>query len=228
MECQSTSAIWTRCQESAITGPVTDVPPIIAGTTSAWVIPRRSQKAFLERIITASSNEGDVVLDPFCGCGTTVAVAERLKRRWIGIDITHLAIALMRRRLQDTFQSQLAPYEVIGQPKDLSSAQALAEQNRHQFEWWAVDMVDAHLAHDKRKGADSGIDGVFRFFRRQLRAGEARGRTGQERRRQRVADTDLKGVLEREGGDWCLRHTEQPTRPMVQEAGAGLRARIVP
>ena len=88
----------------------------------------------MERIIQLSSNEGDVVLDPFCGCGTTITVAERLKRRWIGIDITHLAIALIKKRMHDTFASDLSPYKVIGEPVDVPSAEALALQNRHQFE----------------------------------------------------------------------------------------------
>ena len=106
----------------------------------------------MERIIQASSNEGDIVLDPFCGCGTTVTVAERLKRRWIGIDITHLAITLIKKRLHDTFgPEELAPYEVIGEPADAKSAAALAEANRHQFEWWALGLVDAASRPRTRK-----------------------------------------------------------------------------
>ena len=105
--------------------------------------PTQKPETLLERIIKASSNEGDLVLDPFCGCGTTIAVAERLGRRWVGIDITYLAVNLMKRRLADTFKSELSPYQVIGDPKDLASAEALASENRHQFEWWAVDLVGA-------------------------------------------------------------------------------------
>ena len=85
--------------------------------------PTQKPEALLERIIRASSNEGDVVLDPFCGCGTAVAAAERLNRRWIGIDVTHLAITLIRHRLHDTFGDDLRPYEVIGEPTDVASAQ---------------------------------------------------------------------------------------------------------
>ena len=96
--------------------------------------PTQKPEALLERIIRASSNEGDVVLDPFCGCGTALIAAERLKRRWLGIDITHLAITLIKNRLRDIFEQDLTPYEVIGEPADLTSAQALAEENRHQFE----------------------------------------------------------------------------------------------
>jgi DNA modification methylase len=126
--------------------------------------PTQKPEALLERIIGASSNEGDLVLDPFCGCGTTIAVAERLNRRWIGIDITYLAISLMKTRLQDAFAGELSPYEVIGDPKDFWSAKALAEENRFQFEWWAVGKVGAYPAQDKKKGADSGIDGIIKFF----------------------------------------------------------------
>jgi site-specific DNA-methyltransferase (adenine-specific) len=126
--------------------------------------PTQKPEGLLERVITASSSEGDLVLDPFCGCGTTIAVAERLHRRWIGIDITHLAITLMERRLKDTFGEQLATYQVIGDPKDLESARALAHSNRHQFEWWALSLVEAKPAQDKKKGADTGIDGYINFF----------------------------------------------------------------
>jgi site-specific DNA-methyltransferase (adenine-specific) len=126
--------------------------------------PTQKPEALLDRIIKASSNEGDVVLDPFCGCGTTVNVAERLHRRWIGVDITYLAINLIKRRLHDSFSpEELAPFEVIGLPADATSAAALAEVNRHQFEWWALDMVEAAPAQDKKKGADRGVDGVIYF-----------------------------------------------------------------
>jgi site-specific DNA-methyltransferase (adenine-specific) len=126
--------------------------------------PTQKPEALLERIIKASTSEGDVVLDPFCGCGTTVSVAERLKRHWLGIDITHLAISLIRHRLHDTFKDDLAPYDVIGEPKDLASAKALSEHDRYQFEWWALSLVEARPAQDKKKGADRGIDGYIYFF----------------------------------------------------------------
>jgi site-specific DNA-methyltransferase (adenine-specific) len=141
-----------------------DIPPINAQAKERLGYPTQKPEALLERILLASSNEGDIVLDPFCGCGTTVTVAERLKRRWIGIDITHLAITLIKKRLHDTFSREdLAPYEVIGEPADAKSAAALAEVNRHQFEWWALGLVDAAPAQDKKKGADKGVDGVLYF-----------------------------------------------------------------
>ena len=143
---------------------ITDLSPVNSQAQERLGYPTQKPEALLERIINASSNEGDVVLDPFCGCGTTVTVAERLKRNWIGIDITYLAINLIKRRLHDTFSpEELAEFEVIGVPADVTSAAALAEENRHQFEWWALDMVDANPAQDKKKGADRGVDGVLYF-----------------------------------------------------------------
>jgi site-specific DNA-methyltransferase (adenine-specific) len=117
--------------------------------------------ALLERIIKASSNEGDIVLDPFCGCGTAVVAAQKLKRRWIGIDITHLAINLMRNRLKDSFPR--IRFEVIGEPKDLAGAKALAQQDRYQFQWWALGLIGARPLGEKKKGADKGIDGIITF-----------------------------------------------------------------
>jgi site-specific DNA-methyltransferase (adenine-specific) len=114
--------------------------------------------ALLERIIKASSNEGEIVLDPFCGCGTTVVAAQKLNREWIGIDITHLAIALMRHRLKDSFGIDA---EVIGEPVDLASAKALAHEDRYQFQWWALSLIKARPLGEKKKGADKGIDGVI-------------------------------------------------------------------
>jgi hypothetical protein len=141
-----------------------DIRPVQAQSKERLGYPTQKPEALLERIIRASSNEGDLVLDPFCGCGTTVAVAEKLHRKWIGIDITYLAISLMKTRLKDTFESELSPYEVFGDPKDLNGAKALAEQNRFQFEWWALGKLGAFPAKEKKKGADSGIDGIIRFF----------------------------------------------------------------
>ena len=183
--------------------------------------PTQKPEALLERIIAASSNEGDIVLDPFCGCGTTIAVAERLKRHWIGIDITHLAITLMKHRLEDTFHSDLSPYRVIGDPNDLTSARALAEQNRYQFEWWALGLVDARPAQDKRKGADKGIDGYINFF--DDNSGKAKTIVVQVKsggvKRGDIAT--LKGDMEREKAPIGILITlEEPTKPMLQEATA--------
>jgi site-specific DNA-methyltransferase (adenine-specific) len=183
--------------------------------------PTQKPEALLERIIRASSNEGDLVLDPFCGCGTAVAVAEKLKRRWLGIDVTHLAITLIKQRLRDTFGADLADFEVVGEPADVLSAAALAEANRHQFEWWALGLVDARPAQDKKKGADSGVDGVIHFdddnsgkFKKVVLQVKS-GHVGATHIR------DLKGVLDRDGAAiGALLTLKPPTRPMREEAAA--------
>ncbi len=184
--------------------------------------PTQKPEALLERIIKASSNEGDVVLDPFCGCGTAVAVAERLKRRWIGIDLTHLAISLMKHRLHDTFGDELSPYRVIGLPEDVASARALATESEHdgryQFEYWALGLVDARPSTGK-KGADSGVDGYINFF--DDNSGKARRIIVQVKsghvNRSMIAT--LKGDMEREGAALGFFITlEPPTEPMLQEA----------
>jgi site-specific DNA-methyltransferase (adenine-specific) len=183
--------------------------------------PTQKPEALLERVIQSSSNVGDVVLDPFCGCGTSIAVAERLGRRWIGIDITHLAVTLMRHRLADTYGGELSPYQVIGDPKDLHSARALAEESRSQFEWWALGLVDARPAQDKKKGADAGIDGYINFF--DVEGDKAKTiifqvKSGSVNRAQIAT---LKGDMEREGAVIGAFITlQEPTRPMREEAAA--------
>jgi len=179
--------------------------------------PTQKPEELLERIIKASSDERETVLDPFCGCGTTITVAEKLKRRWIGIDITHLAISLMRYRLEDTFGPELSPYEVIGAPKDLRSAESLAKGDRTEFERWAVGMIKAMPY--KPKGADAGIDGYIYFH--DDTSGKAKeiiiqvksGHVGPSHIR------DLKGVLEREKAQIGAFITlQEPTREMIKEA----------
>jgi site-specific DNA-methyltransferase (adenine-specific) len=145
--------------------PVTDVwadlPPIHASAQERLGYPTQKPIALLERIIAASSNEGDVVLDPFCGCGTTIHAAQKLKREWIGMDIAHLAISLIEKRLNDAFPG--IKCEVHGTPKDVEGARALAAQDKYQFQWWAVSLVNAVPFGGKKKGADSGIDGLIYF-----------------------------------------------------------------
>ena len=197
----------------------TDIPPIHSQARERLGYPTQKPEALLERIVRASSNEGDVVLDPFCGCGTATAAAERLNRRWIGIDITHLAIALIRHRLHDSFGDDLRPYDVIGDPKDLAGAQALAQHDRYQFEWWALGLVDARPAQDKRRGADSGIDGYINFF--DDNDGRAKRVIVQVKSGNVSVSQirDLKGVLEREQAQIGIFITlTPPTNPMRQEA----------
>ena len=126
---------------------------------------RHPQKpvALLERIISASSNEGDVVLDPFCGCGTAVHAAEKLGRRWLGIDITHLSIGLIERRMKEAFPKLQAKgaFAVIGTPQDFGAAQKLAQDDKYQFQSWACMLVGAQIYKHGKKGADGGIDGLL-------------------------------------------------------------------
>ena len=123
--------------------------------------PTQKPVSLLERIIESSSNQNDVVLDPFCGCGTTIHAAQKLGRQWIGIDITHLAISLIEKRLNDAFPG--IQYEVHGTPKDLGGARALADADKYQFQWWAVSLVNAVPYGGKKRGADTGIDGHIYF-----------------------------------------------------------------
>lgn len=139
----------------------TDISPINSQAQERLGYPTQKPLALLERIITASSNEGDTVLDPFCGCGTAVHAAQKLKRQWIGIDITHLAISLIERRLRDAFPG--IAFDVHGTPKDLEGARALATLDKYQFQWWAVSLVNAIPYGGKKKGADTGIDGTIYF-----------------------------------------------------------------
>ena len=202
----------------------TDIGPIGARAKERLSYPTQKPEALLERIVESSSNEGDVVLDPFCGCGTATAVAERLGRRWIGIDITHVAIALMKSRLHDAFGEDLSPYEVVGDPKDVESARALATESQHdgryQFEWWALGLVDARPAK-KTRGADSGIDGSINYF--DDNSGKAKRIIVQVKsgnvRRDQIAT--LKGDMEREKAEIALFITlNEPTEPMWQEAAS--------
>ena len=196
-----------------------DIRPIQSQAKERLGYPTQKPEALLERIINASSNEGDVVLDPFCGCGTATVAAERLNRRWIGIDITHLAITLVRHRLRDSFGDELRPYEIVGQPTDTASAGALAEQDRYQFEWWALGLVDARPANDRRRGADAGVDGYINFF--DDNSGRAKRIIVQVKSGHvnRGMIATLKGDMEREKAEIGVFITLQsPTEPMRQEA----------
>jgi len=202
----------------------TDIPRIPNTSPERLGYPTQKPKALLERITSSSSNEGDIVLDPFCGCGTAVEVAQQLNRRWIGIDITHLAIGLIKKRLDDAFgESVRETYEVIGEPVDLSGAQRLARDDPYQFQWWALSQVGARPLQ-KKKGADQGIDGRLYFH------DEHGGKTKQiilsvkAGHVQAAHVRDLRGVIEREKAEiGVLISMEAPTKPMLKEAAeAGL------
>jgi len=138
-----------------------DISPLNSQAQERLGYPTQKPLALLERIIAASSNEGNTVLDPFCGCGTAVHAAQKLHRQWIGIDITHLAISLIEKRLKDAFPG--IQYEVHGTPKDVEGARDLARRDKYQFQWWAVSLVNAVPFAGRKKGADSGIDGLIYF-----------------------------------------------------------------
>lgn len=198
----------------------TDIDPINAAAAERLGYPTQKPEALLERIITASSNEGDTVLDAFCGCGTTIAAAQKLNRRWIGIDVTYLAIALIRRRLRDAYGASIdETYRVIGEPAALPDAAALAASDPFQFQWWIVDRAGARGVEQK-KGADRGIDGRLYFHdegpggkTKQVILSVKAGHLSPAHLR------DLYGVVTREKDEigvlLCL---EEPTKAMRREA----------
>jgi DNA modification methylase len=194
----------------------TDISPINSQAIERLGYPTQKPELLLERIINSSSNKGDIVLDPFCGCGTAIAVANQLKRKWIGIDITHVAINLIKRRLSDAFGEKLK-YEVVGEPVSLPDAEQLARQDPYQFQWWALGLVGARPAETK-KGADKGIDGRLYFHdeankTKQVILSVKAGHTSVAHVR------DLRGVLDREKADIGVLITfQRSTHPMRVEA----------
>jgi site-specific DNA-methyltransferase (adenine-specific) len=202
---------------------ITDINPISSQAAERLGYPTQKPEALLERIIEASSNKGDIVLDPFCGCGTTIAVAEKLGRKWIGIDITYLAVSLMKSRLKDMFGNKVN-YEVIGEPTALSDAKALAEQDPYQFQWWALGLVGARPVEQK-KGADKGIDGRLYFHDE---PDNSKAKTKQivisVKSGEKVTVSylrDLRGVIERENAEiGVLISMAKTTRDMRKEAAS--------
>jgi len=194
-----------------------DILPIQAQSAERLGYPTQKPLALLERIIQSSSNEGDIILDPFCGCGTAVHAAETLKREWIGIDITHLAISLIEKRMKDAFPN--ISFQIYGTPTDYEGARNLAERDKYQFQWWACSLVNAQPFQGKKKGSDSGIDGLI-FFQDDnsgakkiivsVKGGEHVGVTQVK---------DLIATVEREKAAIGLFITlSEPTRPMTTEA----------
>ena len=197
-----------------------EIPSVGSADKQRLGYPTQKPEKLLERIIKASSNEGDIILDPFCGCGTTINVAEKLNRKWIGIDITHLAISLMKHRLEDTFGDDIN-YKVIGEPVDLEGAEELAQQDPYQFQWWASGLVGARpFESEKKKGADRGIDGCIYFHddpnMKKTKQIILQVKCGHINRG--MIDT-LKGVVDREKAEIGVFITLQtPTKPMIKEA----------
>lgn len=196
-----------------------DITPIGAQATERLGYPTQKPLALLERIIQASSNPGDVVLDPFCGCGTAVHAAQKLGRNWIGIDITHLAISLIEKRMKDAFPGIV--FEVQGTPKDFDSARDLALRDKYQFQWWACTLVNAQPFQGKKKGADTGIDGLL-FFQdeaKEVKKIIVSVKGGEHVNRAMVAD--LKNSVEREKAQMGFFVTlTPPTQPMITEAAS--------
>jgi len=209
-------------------GDVWQMPPIGSTAKERLGYPTQKPEALLERIIKASSNEGDWVLDPFCGCGTTVAVAEKLNRRWIGIDITTLAINLIKSRLQNKFANKNIKINVDGLPKDLSGAKELARKNRFEFEYWALSLVNAMPAQNKTQenmgGADKGVDGIITFYKKLNHDSQEIGKAIVQVKSGHINRGDiatLKGDIERERADAGVFITlDEPTQPMKEEAFA--------
>jgi hypothetical protein len=200
----------------------TDIQPELGNKNLGY--PTQKPILLLERIIATSSNDGDLVLDPFCGCGTTIDAAQKLNRKWIGIDITHLAINLIRHRLRDAYGEDIAKtYEVIGEPTSITDARVLAAQDPYQFQWWALGLVGARPAETK-KGADKGIDGRL-YFHDDPHGGKTKqvifsvkaGKVSSQHVR------DLRGVLEREKAEICvlvsMLNTTKDMRAEAADAG---------
>ncbi|MGD9560714.1 MAG: DNA methyltransferase [Pyrinomonadaceae bacterium] len=188
------------------------VPPV------KQLYPTQKPLPLLERIIEASTNEGDLVLDPFCGCGTAVIAAQGMGRKWVGIDITHLAIGLIKHRLEGSFPC-IAGYNVYGEPVSLPDAEQLAAEDRYQFEAWALGLVGARI-NEKKKGADKGIDGRLFFHddkdpssTKQIVLSVKSGKIPANHIR------EVRGVIDRENAAiGVLLTLQEPTKPMLRES----------
>lgn len=183
--------------------------------------PTQKPEALLMRVIEASCPENGVVLDPFSGCGTSIAASQMMGRQWIGIDITHLAIALIRHRLEDAYGDKVA-YKVIGEPVSVPDAQDLADSDPFQFQWWALGLVGARPV-DQKKGADKGIDGRLYFHDDGTATTKQvifSVKAGQNVHSNMVSE--LSGVLEREKAQIGVLITMvEPTRAMRANAASG-------
>ncbi len=195
----------------------TDIPPINSQAAERLGYPTQKPLELLERIILASSNPGDIVLDPFCGCGTAIHAAQKLGREWIGIDITHLAIHLVERRMKDAFSG--IQFKIHGEPEDLDAARDLAERDKYEFQFWACSMVGAQPYRGGKKGADSGTDGII-YFQDEKNASKkiiVSVKGGEHVTRTMIAD--LKNTVDREGAQIGLFVSLiDPTEPMRKEA----------
>lgn len=209
-----------RMPGQALQDIVDDIPPLSKRHGERLGYPTQKPVALLERIISASSDPGDVVLDPFCGCGTAVDAAQKLGRQWIGIDVTHLAIGLIEKRLREGYGDAVR-FETIGSPRDLASALRLAEDDPHQFQAWITLKLGGWPWMGGKKGGDRGVDGYFYYVGAggATRTGVISVKAGQNVNPGMVRD--LWGVMQRDGhalGLFVCAAT--PTRGMVEEAAA--------
>jgi site-specific DNA-methyltransferase (adenine-specific) len=204
-------------------GDVWDISIIAPSSKERLGYPTQKPEALLERVLLSSSSPGHVVLDPFCGCGTAVAVAEKLGRKWVGIDITHLAIGLIKYRMEMAFGST-AMFEIVGEPRSIDAARQLARDNPYQFQWWFVGRLLGRPV-EEQKGKDGGVDGRL-YFRdnpkaklpTQIVLSVKAGKTGPPHVR------DLRGVVEREQAQGAvmgaLLTLHEPTPDMIKEAAS--------
>ncbi len=193
-----------------------DIQPISSQSQERLGYPTQKPKALMQRIVQASSNEGDVVLDAFCGCGTTIDAAESLKRRWIGIDISPVAISLIKRRLRDVYKSKLSDYEVKGIPVDEASAIKLWQENRYAFQdWWLLEFE----AFSQGKGADKGLDGIG-LYKVGKQASDTLKVAFQVKGGEHISSKDvdaLLGILAKfDCGAGVFLTIEPPTKPMLE------------
>lgn len=197
----------------------TDIAPVNARARERMGYPTQKPISLLERILGASSNPGDVVLDPFCGCGTTVEAAERLGRSWLGIDVTHHAIEVIEGRLEE--RCPKANFDVKGRPEHMDEVRALANRDPYEFQWWANWMLGVQNYLERKKGADKGIDGVIYFRNGPMGVGKiiVSVKSGENIKPEMIAA--LQGTVDREnaalGVFICL---AEPTRRMRQDAAA--------
>lgn len=194
-----------------------DIPPLQAASAERLGYPTQKPEALLDRIIESGCPPGGVVLDPFCGCGTAIVAAQKSGRDWVGIDLTYLAVALMKSRLTAIGN---VDYSVVGEPTSATDAAKLAGEDPYQFQWWSLGLIGARPVEEK-KGADKGIDGRLYFFddggstAKQLIVSVKAGKVQVSHVR------DLVGVLDRESAEiGAFISLNEPTGPMRKEAAS--------
>jgi site-specific DNA-methyltransferase (adenine-specific) len=207
---------------NVITTIWTDIHPVNARAKERMGYPTQKPVALLERILSASTEPGHLVLDPFCGCGTTVEAAQKLGRKWLGIDVTHHAIDVIEGRLDE--RCPKATYKVAGRPENVSEARNLAARDPYEFQWWANWLIGVQNYLEKKKGADKGIDGIIYFRNGPRGIGRVivSVKSGEHVSPEMVAA--LAGTVQREEAELgvfvCL---SEPTRRMRQDAaGSGM------